>query len=322
MPTLANTPEGNRATLFFEPPQSLKPEMDMNSKIFLCRDATDNPAFVSKKTISQLILNPTAVGSEFSTLKMRDMALRDDLRPAHLPNVADLYPFPELAVIILKSLLNTQHAIPYCMQHLIDPEPVLDLTLPVYKLGFDTLYLCMATYSDAIQVVEVPEYPSVLILTIFAALESSLRAPYHTVAFDPVSCPPWVPYLTNVSIHTRMLTWNVRGFTRESFIANFNVVYRYFKPSLIVLLETRHFLENVNEVINRLPRNFNVITCPTCSLSGGYVVIWKEEVIKIVQNPTFQGGEVINVLFQGVKQKSKLAKVSKSKPKFICCGRF
>ena len=241
---------------------------------------------------------------------MRSKDLTDELRPAHIPHMDDCYPLPKTAKFILEFYLRNYFTVPYFLQHLIDPEPVIDLTSPTFQLDFDILFLCMDSFSDSIQVVNVPRYPSVVILTVLKAPQSekraphhlapqsTKRAPYHYVALDPVSCPPWVPNVNNVPLNTRILTWNVRGITRESFLRNFSIIYEAMQPSVIILLETRHFLENVTEMICRLPRHFSFITSPVRAFSGGVAVLWKPEDIKINQLPTFTGADVINVVIQ------------------------
>ncbi|XP_021751447.1 uncharacterized protein LOC110717109 [Chenopodium quinoa] len=293
----------NPVICFFKPRGGLQPEIDFNNTIYLCPAANSpHSPYVSKEVLSNYILNPHMSSYTHRRLKMRLPNVEGAPVPAHLPNIGNCHALPKSMKRQLEWYLKNHHGVPFHLLHLLDPVHVLDFAAPIFQLQFDRLYLCMATYTDALQIVEAPMHSSALGLRVFCNWISapSSGSPYHTVMVDPIGGPLFVPGLNPLNPNTRIAVWNIKGITRPSFLSNFALLSQIHNSSIILLLEIRHSGENVATMINHLQGRYHLYATPVSSFDGGCALMWNPDVVEIQQRPTFVRAAMVNVFIQGV----------------------
>ncbi|XP_056687564.1 uncharacterized protein [Spinacia oleracea] len=211
--------------------------------------------------------------------------LNDDfqVRPAHLPNVSDLFGLSEafkfyiLGVLAKLDETNSSKYIHDHVLNMVDPRPVINWAGPLYLLAGPTT-IRMASYSDAVHVMEMHRDNCISFFEIFR-LDHNVRS--HEVFVRCENYARWPGYY-HVPNWSRFVCWNVRGMVRESFIENFQIMYVLHRPVVVVILESRLSFENIDLIVERLPARYVYSTFGPVGFGGGVVVLWMDVSVSIV----------------------------------------
>ncbi|XP_021768986.1 uncharacterized protein LOC110733278 [Chenopodium quinoa] len=312
MPRRAITKCFSPALLCFDPPMGNIHELDFTQYEYLfVDDDGEILATLSHETIAALILLPKSRNNDFfTTLQMRPVGSNNPPKPAHFPNIFDTYPVRDEFQVYLKWCLGTlppstynPHKIENAM-HVLDPRPQLNFDCPTWELDHVSIRVCVGAYTDSFQVFKVPTFPHILYLRVMNVAFRENVPGYHNVDFTPFTAKEAEYVISGhyspIPAESRVCCWKVRGIGRPSLIENFIAMHRIHKPTVVVLLETRHGYETIRMLVKELPGNYCFgYSAPKNGLCGGTVYLWNDNVVTTEPKRCYSSSTVANVYFKG-----------------------